>query len=330
MDDREIIQWNKRLADQVNRGWDNYKHLHIDLSKARIDEPIRISGEYLYVEQSSSSLAVAKIKLNRNTNDALDLEKGVKIETVFIEVYITNDALQDEWFDLVLGINFKYKKKITDIDGPLLFTTGGPLTTPAGVDLQITPGVGGITQIGDAGVTSHFMSSNDDLFVSGKLEVDGLLYVDSEIRLTDNTGKLRIYGQRGSSILFSRRNADITVLVGNSTGVSPGNVVWSDSIVLAVACIVTQAPGGGPSNFDIGRTAGGNLDEYIDNQSVALDGVFNIAAHNDGSSSGPHWNVNLDTLTVTTTDGLGAPVNVTVADFEVSIVVWDYQISPLT
>ena len=104
MDDREIAQWNKRLADQVNRGWDNYKHIHIDLSTARIDEPVRITGEFLYVEESSGAAALAKIKLNRNTNDALDLEKGVEIDTVFIEVYITNEALEDEWIDLVIGI----------------------------------------------------------------------------------------------------------------------------------------------------------------------------------------------------------------------------------
>jgi len=116
MSDREIINWEKRLADQVKRGWDNYKHLHIDLTTARIDEPIRISGEYLYVEESSSALAVAKIKLNRNTNDALDLEKGVKIETVFIEIYISNDALEDEWLDVIIGINFEYYKQIVSAE----------------------------------------------------------------------------------------------------------------------------------------------------------------------------------------------------------------------
>ncbi len=111
MSDQEIIQWDKRLADQVRRGWDNYKHLHIDLGVARLDQSYLIAGEYLYVEQSSSADAIAKIKLNRVNNDVLDLEKGVSIETVFIEVFITNDVLEDEWIDLVFGINFKYKKK---------------------------------------------------------------------------------------------------------------------------------------------------------------------------------------------------------------------------
>ncbi|OQX54735.1 MAG: hypothetical protein B5M53_05565, partial [Candidatus Cloacimonas sp. 4484_209] len=36
-----------------------------------------------------------------------------------------------------------------------------------------------IVQIGDAGSTSHSLSSNDDLFVSGKLEVDGSAYFDA-------------------------------------------------------------------------------------------------------------------------------------------------------
>lgn len=128
--DREIIQWDKRLADQVERGWDNYKHLHVDLSTARLDEPFVISGEYLYVEESSGAAAIAKIKLNRNTNDALDLEKGVKIETIFIEIFITNEAIEDGWLDLVSGINFKYKKKIAEVVLSLFGAAGCVNVTP--------------------------------------------------------------------------------------------------------------------------------------------------------------------------------------------------------
>ena len=109
MDNREIIQWDKRLTNQARRGWDNYKHLHIDLSTARIDQSYLIAGEFLYVEDSSGTNALAKIKLNRTNNDALDFREGVKIDTVFIEIFITNDALADEWLDVVFGINFKYE-----------------------------------------------------------------------------------------------------------------------------------------------------------------------------------------------------------------------------
>lgn len=112
MDDREIIHWDKRLADQVKRGWDNYAHLHIDLATAQENQSYLIAGEFLYVEESSSADAKAKIKLNRISNESLDLEKGVKIETVFIEIFITNDALEDEWLDLLFGINFKYHREM--------------------------------------------------------------------------------------------------------------------------------------------------------------------------------------------------------------------------
>ena len=116
MDDRQIIQWDKRLTDQARRGWDNYRHLHIDLSTARNNQSYSIAGEYLYVEDSSSDDAKAKIVLSRVNNDALDLEKGVKIETVFIEIFVTNDVLQGEWLDLVFGINFKYYREAEAVE----------------------------------------------------------------------------------------------------------------------------------------------------------------------------------------------------------------------
>jgi len=112
MDDREIRHWDKRLADQVDRGWDNYAHLHIDLGTAQENQSYIIAGEFLYVEESSSANALAKIKLNRISNESLDLEKGVEIETVFIEIFVTNDALEDQWLDLLFGINFKYHREM--------------------------------------------------------------------------------------------------------------------------------------------------------------------------------------------------------------------------
>ena len=133
MDDRGILQWDKRLTDQARRGWDNYKHLHIDLSTARMNQSYLIAGEYLYVEQSSSADAIAKIKLNRINNDALDLAMGVLIETVFIEIYVTNDVLEDEWIDLVFGINFKYR-----IVGHVSGELGGGGTTLANNEVQVT------------------------------------------------------------------------------------------------------------------------------------------------------------------------------------------------
>jgi len=49
------------------------------------------------------------------------------------------------------------------------------------LDFNIIPYTGAITQIGDAGSTSHSLVANDDLFVSGKLEVDGTSYFDGAV-----------------------------------------------------------------------------------------------------------------------------------------------------
>lgn len=131
--DRDIKNWDKRLKDQRERDWDNYAHLHIDLGTAQENQSYMIAGEYLYVEESSSADAVAKIKLNRVSNESLDLEVGVKIETVFIEIFVTNDALEDEWLDLVFGINFKY-----EILGQVTGEIDGGGITLANNEIQIT------------------------------------------------------------------------------------------------------------------------------------------------------------------------------------------------
>ncbi|MCJ7805917.1 hypothetical protein MUP46_04730 [Patescibacteria group bacterium] len=111
LSDKDIKTWDQRLIDQVRLGWENYKHIRIDLATARTDLSFNVAGEFIYVEASSSALAVAKIKLNRNTNDALDFELGTLIKTIFVEVFITNAALQGEWLDILVGINFNYEKE---------------------------------------------------------------------------------------------------------------------------------------------------------------------------------------------------------------------------
>lgn len=148
MHDHEIKQWDHRLLNQVNRGWDNYKHLRIDLSTARLDQSYLIAGEYLYVEAVSSADAIAKIRLNRTTNDQLDLEDGVKIETIYVELFVTNDALEGEWIDLIFGINFKYKKKapanglaggLKKTQQTIVYQAGDDGTYQAGLAFDYTP-----------------------------------------------------------------------------------------------------------------------------------------------------------------------------------------------
>lgn len=67
------------------------------------------------------------------------------------------------------------------IDGDLNFVGAQSITTTANGKLTILPNGTGIVQIGDAGVTSHTLNTNDDLFVAGKLEVDGVSYFDERM-----------------------------------------------------------------------------------------------------------------------------------------------------
>jgi len=111
MSDRDIRNWDERLSDQNRRGWDNYLRRRIHLDNARDLERWNIAGEFLCVEESSSESASGSICLNRNTNDPIDLQVGVVLKTIFVDIFITNVAQAGEWIDIVIGINFEYYKK---------------------------------------------------------------------------------------------------------------------------------------------------------------------------------------------------------------------------
>jgi len=117
MNDTEIRAWEERLKRQQLRGWDNYVRRRIDISIARAAEYWGIAGEFFYVEQTSSESAKASIRINRNTNDELDLELGTIIKTIFTDFYITNAVQTGEWIDVIIGINFEYYKKSQGILG---------------------------------------------------------------------------------------------------------------------------------------------------------------------------------------------------------------------
>ena len=110
MSDKDIQNWDQRLKQQADRGWDNYFRRRLHLDTARSDELFVAAGEFLYIEQASSESAAASVKLNRNTNTSLDLVRGVRVETVFQSLHISHEAQAGEWLDFVIGINFKYYK----------------------------------------------------------------------------------------------------------------------------------------------------------------------------------------------------------------------------
>jgi hypothetical protein len=142
-DTNNLRDWDKRLTEQYKRGWDNYLRRRIHLDVARDLDCWGICGEFLTVEAVSGALAVGSIRLNRNTNDPIDLEVGTIVKTIFSQIFITHAALQGEWIDIVYGINFEYYKEhpqavtgVVTIQEPLSVDDNGASLTVDGVFWQ--------------------------------------------------------------------------------------------------------------------------------------------------------------------------------------------------
>jgi hypothetical protein len=133
-DTNNLRDWDKRLGEQYRRGWDNYIRRRIYLDVARDLDCWGICGEFFYVEEVSSALAIGSIRLNRNTNDPIDLVLGTVVKTIFCNIFITHAALQGEWIDVIYGINFEYYKggSVVTVQEPLgVDDNGGSLTVDA-------------------------------------------------------------------------------------------------------------------------------------------------------------------------------------------------------
>jgi hypothetical protein len=69
----------------------------------------------------------------------------------------------------------------------------------------------GPVTIGDAGSTSHSLTANDDLFVSGKFEVDGIAYFDSTLNVPGTILGPVAIGDAGSTTHSLTGNDDLFV-----------------------------------------------------------------------------------------------------------------------
>jgi len=158
--DRDIKNWDQRLQDQAGKGWDNYKVIRVDLTQARTNEQLRKPGEFLIVSDSSSAAAVATVKFNRTTNPSLDLAEDVEIKSLFTVLFISNEALADQWIDLIIGINFEYKKKIVEIGLP---KTGQAIEYAAGDDGTYEAGwvLGRLNANNRTRFTAHTIAGDD-------------------------------------------------------------------------------------------------------------------------------------------------------------------------
>lgn len=111
-------------------------------------------------------------------------------------------------------------------------------------------------------------------------------------------------GGSGSSLGTASITEEVEIAVGSGLDpvvVTSGNLAPANSIIRAVAARVTVPPDGGATTLDIGRTNGGNLDEFIDGMSTADTTTANHVANNDGViTAADMWQAAADTLTLTT------------------------------
>ncbi len=121
--DRDISEWESRLAEQVRRSFHNYRVRRIDLGVARYNKKIDLTGEIIIVEKASSLSASATVRLNFDDAGELDLTQGVEIKSIFGKIYLTNDVQTGEWLDVVTGINFEYKKHTDSEAQPCIILT---------------------------------------------------------------------------------------------------------------------------------------------------------------------------------------------------------------
>jgi len=115
----------------------------------------------------------------------------------------------------------------------------------------------------------------------------------------------------------------IGVAAGNTPAVATtGNLSPASSLIVGVGFVVTQAPGGGATTLDIGRTSSGDLDEFIDGASCdVLAENGNNYTNGQTAHTGTQRSIAADTLTLTTdadVTGSAMIVRVTVFYFDMT------------
>jgi len=166
------------------------------------------------------------------------------------------------------------------------------------------------------GILRNCTFTSDVTIASGTYEVDNFSYGEicrqtedlsgATITYMDNyTGGDKVFNGASGAQLNTKSIAEeltIPVANGNTPAVATtGNLAPAGSLITGVVWRVTQAPGGGATTLDIGRTSGGNLDEFTDGASCDVLGETGTNLINgDTVHTGTQRNISADTLTVTT------------------------------
>lgn len=105
--DRDISSFDERLLDHVKKKHSNYERIRIDLSVARNYHLYDVAGEFITIERQSSEIAAAELTFDLPNRDVINLGEVHEVQTVFEKFYISNAAQSGQWFDLIIGRNFK-------------------------------------------------------------------------------------------------------------------------------------------------------------------------------------------------------------------------------
>ncbi|MCP4541713.1 MAG: hypothetical protein GY832_31665 [Chloroflexi bacterium] len=210
--------------------------------------------------------------------------------------------------------------------GDLQFTTGNAkdiTLTPDTTGSVILKGVPNV--VGDAETPDLDTPTNDDLEVTGRLKVHGDTWFDGSI-VVHGSKEITKNGTKGCSLSLVESYELVTIAATESTAVTSLEIPVGASI-MGVAVRVYQAPGGGPSNFNIGID-GGDADIVIDNGAVAASGVFTMFEDGDGTHTSCFGTGgSAMSFGVTVTDGADTPVAVTGDSFIVRLSVFYYDLA---
>lgn len=162
------------------------------------------------------------------------------------------------------GANTRF---VIENNGEITFNQG-ILKTASNRNLSLIPNGVGFTIIGNAGTTSRGFNTNDDLFVSGRLEVDKLSYFDAGLQIQDSQAASVAAQIFNSS---TGTNADgLTIKLGNpsATTVSPSNHFLS--FETAGIGIVGSIQGNGGRGIQLAQNGIADYAEYMKKESSLM------------------------------------------------------------
>lgn len=200
------------------------------------------------------------------------------------------------------------------------FTQSCRVKVNADGDWQIVPPAGQITRVGTAVGGFVPPTTNNDLLVTGRSAAYGIISAGSgfqsegDSEVIGNVSFSALGLDNGETASMRIRSEEITIPVGQgAAGVVSAAFMFQPRIVVAIVHVrVTQAPGGGATLFSLYRT-GTPADILIQNQAVAVDGVFDSTRDSDGTHDGPFYNGTSVTATIQT------DANVTISDMKVRV-----------